>query len=89
MKLMLFSILDQKAGIFLAPFVSRSTADAERQITQSLRDPAMLQTPVGQNPEDFVLYTVGYFDDEIGTIEALSAPRLITPVLALRGTVSS
>lgn len=72
MRVKLFSIFDTKSRVFLAPFVARSTVDAQRQIAASFKDPQMRETPVGQNPEDFELYTVGDFDDETGVISPVS-----------------
>ncbi|WNK14722.1 MAG: nonstructural protein [Microvirus sp.] len=89
MNFQLFSIFDMKAGVFLSPFVSRSETDAERQISSSLRDPGIKDTPVGQNPEDFALYKIGKFDDELGRIESDLAPRLVKTLKELGSTVSS
>lgn len=89
MKLVLFSIFDMKSGVYLAPFVSRSDTDAERQISASFRDPAIKESPVGQNPEDFALYRLGMFDDEMGTIESTAPPRLVKTLKELASTVPS
>ena len=90
MKVVLFSIRDTKAGCYLSPFVSRSQVDALRQITASLRNPDVLQTPLGQHPADFELFSVGYFDDESGHISACE-PAFVSTIAALAasGTVSS
>lgn len=66
----LFSVFDAKARVYLAPFVARSAVDAKRQLEAAKADPAFMQTPVGQHPEDFELYQVGTFDDETGIIDA-------------------
>lgn len=90
----LFSVYDRKAAIYLAPFVARSEVDAMRQISASFKDQAMQQTPIGQHPEDFDLYHVGAFDDDIGGITTPNKPRLVVAITALVrgdgvGTVSS
>ena len=72
----LFSIHDATAGIFMSPFVARSSIDALRQIRASRDDPTMKTTPVGQNPSDFALYEVGSFDDEQAAIYACSPARI-------------
>lgn len=77
MRVQLFSIFDRKTKCFLAPFVARTETDAVRQITQSLRDPQMRETPVGQHPADFNLARVGAFDDETGQIEGLTPAHMV------------
>ena len=67
----------------MAPFVARSQIDATRQIAASFRDPHMRDTPVGQHPEDFDLFHVGSFDDDIGGISSLPRPVLVSPIVAL------
>lgn len=83
MRVMLFSIFDRKTKCFMAPFVARTETDAVRQITQSLRDPQMRETPVGQHPEDFDLRRVGAFDDETGQIEPLTPAYLVANIAEL------
>ena len=70
MKLLLCSIRDRLAGVYLSPFPSRSDVDAKRQIIASFDDPTMQQTPVAKNPGDFDLHMLGYFDDETGVLLA-------------------
>ena len=73
----LLSIRDKLAGVFLAPFVARSDVDATRQIRDSLRDPNVAQTPVGQNPREFELNIIGMFDDETGVLTRLDRPIFV------------
>lgn len=82
MRVLLFSIFDRKANIYLAPFVARSETDAVRQVSASFRDPQMRDTPVGQHPEDFDLRFIGVFDDETGRVEGES-PRNVSSLLDL------
>lgn len=82
MRVVLFSIFDRKAKIFMAPFVARSETDAVRQISASFRDPQMKDTPVGQNPSEFDLRVIGSFDDETGVITP-SEPRLVSSLAEL------
>lgn len=83
MRFQLFSIRDNKAGCFLAPFVARTDVDAQRQLTAGFRDPRMKETPVGQNPGDFDLYSLGSFEDDSGEISVAMPPRLVTALAAL------
>lgn len=85
----MFSVFDLKGKIFLAPFVSRSAVDAKRQIAASLADPNIMQTPVGQHPEDFALYRVGDFDDEYGKMNGSDLPELICHLPELKASPST
>lgn len=88
MKVKLFSIFDLKSRVYLAPFVARSLVDAQRQIAASFRDPQMMQTPVGQNPEDFELHSVGDFDDETGDVSP-STTGFVCSLSTLRADISA
>jgi len=82
MRFLLFSIRDTKANCFLAPFVARSEIDAMRQISSSLREPQMRETPIFTHPQDFDLHAVAIFEDESGVVTSM-VPVLITPISAL------
>lgn len=84
MRVQLFAIHDRKTFVYLSPFASRSQVDAIRQIKSSFKDPAMLETPVGQHPEDFDLYHVAAFDDETGEIFPCKPPMLVATLATLR-----
>lgn len=73
----LFSIFDKVAGIYMAPFVARSTVDAIRQIRASRDDPNMKFTPVLEHPSEFALYSLGSFDDVNGVVSDI-APSFIS-----------
>lgn len=68
MKVGLFSIYDSVAAVFLTPFTARSRVEACRQILASKVSPDIVNTPLGSNPRDFVLYDLGTYDDETGSI---------------------
>ena len=94
MRVVLFSIYDRKTKCFMSPFVARTEIDAVRQITQSLKDPQMAETPVGQHPADFDLRRIGDFDDETGQIVPLIPSHLVASLGELapagaRSTVAS
>lgn len=88
MKLFLYSVRDRLLGVYLSPFPSRGDVDAVRQVSASLSDPSMAQTPVGQNPQDFDLCFLGVFDDETGIITS-DSPRILSNVADLRKSVGS
>jgi hypothetical protein len=68
-KLNLYSIYDRKMNVYLAPFPARGDVDATRNVSASMGDASMKQTPVGLHPEDFDLCKIGTFDDDSGEIE--------------------
>lgn len=85
MRLKLFSVRDDRANCFLAPFVARAEIDAKRQITAGFSNPQMKETPVGQHPEDFSLYQLAAFDDETGHFSEC-APIHIATIASLLPT---
>lgn len=92
MKLILFALYDVKTGVYLSPFPARNHVDAVRNLKDGFRNPQMRETPVGQNPQDFDLYKLGYFDDESG--ETIPDKMRLCSVAELapktdEGTVSS
>jgi hypothetical protein len=58
-----YSIFDQKAGAYMAPFAALNDAVAVRMLTATARLP---DNHLGQFPEDYSLFFVGTFDDEEG-----------------------
>lgn len=68
MKLKLYSIFDRKMNIYLAPFPARNDVDAVRNVQAGFNTPQMRETPIGQNPQDFDLVSIGEFDDDTGEI---------------------
>lgn len=66
MKHVLCAVLDTKASYHGRPFTARTTGEAIRIFSDGVRDK---ETPMNSHPEDYVLYQIGYFDDETGNIE--------------------
>lgn len=60
-----YSIYDSKAEHFGNPVFIRTDAEARRSFGQVATDP---NTEVGRHPEDFLLYRVGTWDAEKGTL---------------------
>lgn len=72
--LAVFSIKDVKAEAFLHPFFTHNAATAEREFRRALKDPA---AKFVHNPEDFSLYQIGLWNDEVGVIVASEVPELV------------
>ena len=81
MKIMLFSVFDDKLGEFNTPMAFQSRGLASRSFLDELKreDPSNM---LNKHPEDFTLYHVGSFDSQNGSFESPSVPECI-----LRGDV--
>lgn len=58
-----YSFLDTKSGLFSLPFYMQMDGLARRAAIDVATD---LSTTPGRHPEDFVLYRLGQFDDNLG-----------------------
>ena len=76
MRMILFSIYDKRAKVFLVPFPARSEIDAQRQIRASFDSPQMRDTPIAKHPDDFALMVLGTFDDESGVLTCQNPERV-------------
>lgn len=70
----IFSILDRKAQVFGAPFVSANRLTAQRSFKTLVHDRASV---VYGSPEDFALYEVGAWNDNTGKVETQELPELV------------
>lgn len=75
MKLLAFVVRDEKADAFAHPFFSSANGLAVRQFGDWCQD---TNTPLGRHPEDFRLYRVGSWDDELGKFSNEVAPVLLS-----------
>lgn len=60
------SILDKKADEFQMVFLAKSKTVGLRMFADALLRGE--ETIMRQHPEDFALYLVGFFDEEVGTL---------------------
>lgn len=67
MNMILVSVLDVKAEHFSAPVCSQNKATALRDFATAVNQPGSL---LNSNPDDFVLYQVGKFDQLQGIVFA-------------------
>lgn len=67
MKLNWYSIFDAKARCYSQPFLSYNDEVALRSFVALAND---TQSQVGAFSDDFTLYRIGFFDDQVGHIEA-------------------
>lgn len=74
MRLLVFSVLDDKAVGYAHPFVAMTRGIAERMFHDWVSDE---RTPISKHPGDYRLFQVGSFDDETGLLESLPTPMLL------------
>lgn len=67
-----FSILDTKTEAFGVPFFERTTASGERLFARLAQDPDSM---IYRHPADFVLFEIGDFSQENGTLTPVPKPR--------------
>ena len=70
----IFTVFDQKAKAHLPPFFLHNEAMAIREFADCANNP---EHQFGKHPEDYVLMTLGTFDDEKGLIDARHLPEVI------------
>ena len=89
MRMIMFSIYDKRAAVYLVPFPARSQI-AQRQIVSSFDNPHMRETPIMKHPTDFTLMEIGTFDDESG-IMTCQNPTIVAEIrdLAARAQLDS
>lgn len=68
------AVLDLKAHYYARPFTARTQGEAIRIFTDAVNDK---DTAFNAHPEDYALYALGQYDDQMGTILADSKPHLL------------
>lgn len=80
MILKVFTIRDQKAEIFNTPFFQKTHGEAERNFRTLVNDS---KSTISQFPEDFDLYFLGEYDDNLGTFKSLDTPQHVIKAIQL------
>lgn len=80
MKLNAYSLFDNKALQYHAPFFTHTDGSAVRMLQDLVGD---LNTNVGRHPSDYVLYGIGTYDDATGFMEPASPLRHVMDAVAL------
>lgn len=78
MRLKVYSIHDQKTGIFNRPFYNHTHGEAERNFSELVRDD---KSTISKHPEDYDLYFLGEYDDNAGVFEPLETPHHIVKAI--------
>lgn len=75
MKLLAFSVYDEKAESFATPFFLSSIGQATRIFGDMANDD---KSQIGKHPEDYKLYQVGTWDYDKAIFTTIEPPRLIS-----------
>lgn len=67
MKRQMYSIFDKQSGMWCIPYCQATDALGQREFSRIINEP---NNVLHDNPEDFDLYYVGFFDDEHGIYES-------------------
>ncbi len=74
MKLLIFTIYDEKAQVFGTPFFTPAIGIASRMFSDLANNH---DTTVGKHPEDYTLYHIGYYVDTGAQFENTTTPIFI------------
>lgn len=81
----IFSIFDSKAKVFGVPFFMPSVGMAIRAFGDLVNERGSL---VNKHPEDFTLFEIGKYDDNLGLVEEVPVVSLGMAVSLLRTDLS-
>jgi len=73
----IYSVYDTKSNVYAQPFYAPNRAVALRHFNGAKEDE---QSIISKYPGDFVLYELGVFDDNAGTIQISTNPQPISGV---------
>lgn len=79
-KVKMFAPYDSKLKVWMNPMFFLHTGQAERAWGEIVNDKNSLP---GKHPSDFVLYQVGEFDDDNGSVLPLAAPVQVCTSLSV------
>jgi len=66
-----YAVLDLKGDAFASPFFLHTDAIAIRTFNDAISDPSH---PMSKHPEDYVLYRLGDFNDQDGSLVPVERP---------------
>lgn len=87
MNLNVYSIYDLKAKVFALPFYAPVDAVAVRNVGIMVNDDSSASGLLAKHPEDFSLYRLAVFNDEVGVFEPLPQPAVVCMCAALKREV--
>lgn len=81
MKQKIYSIYDQCAKAYNSPFYMHNDAMAIRALQANVNNP---DSNINKNPEDFILYVLGEFDDSTASFNMHEAPEKVAMAISLK-----
>lgn len=75
-KVFVVSVMDSAVGAFSRPFFVPTTASAVRSFSDEVNRQAP-DNPMFSHPSDYVLYSLGMFDEASGKFENLDMPEVL------------
>lgn len=73
MKLPMFSVFDAKLNAYMRPFVMQAKGQAMRGFGDEVQN---AQSDMHKHPEDYSLWTVGFFDEDTGELNPKKPERI-------------
>lgn len=70
----MFSVQDSKAGRFFPPYPAPNAGVGLRDFQDALRNS---NSPMAKHPEDYALFEVGTWDDQLGKSTNLEVPKML------------
>ena len=86
MQIAVYTIYDQKSGVYNKPFYLVNDAVAKRSAVTLLRDET---TEIARHPEDFTLMKLGYFEDTNAKFELLEVPEVLCKFIELQSLIEN
>jgi len=74
-----YSIRDQKSEVYNTPFFKKTHGEAERDFRTLCNDE---KSTVNKFPDDFDLYYVGDYDDNLGVFTPLQTPQHVIKAIS-------
>jgi len=81
MKLKMFSVYDSCARVYQNPFCLHNKNEAIRGFADAVGDE---KTNLHKHPEDYILFQVGQWEDDTGTVTPHTPEKVITALECVR-----
>lgn len=85
MVVQIFAVFDSKTKAFMQPFFSLAIGSGIRAFVDAVNDAS---TPFFKHPQDFSLFHIGSFDDQVPRLVALDAPLNLGLAASFKEAVS-
>lgn len=76
MKLRVFAVYDEAVKAYMPPFFARSNMEAHRMFSSTVN--GQEKSNLNMFPDQFSMFFLGEFDDELGQFNMPTAPQMLT-----------